>query len=77
MASLILPSEGNGDNSSAVLSYLEESRLSHIEVLEGRVAPAAVVVRQGQVRGAKVGGGDDDGSGEAPFRIIVTSHFIT
>lgn len=39
-----LPSEGYGDYASAVLSDLQESRLSQIEVLERRVAPAAVVI---------------------------------
>lgn len=35
-------------------------------MLEGRVAPAAVIVRQGVVRGAEVGGGDQDRAGQAP-----------
>lgn len=73
---MFLPSEGNWDNTGAVLGNLQESGLSHVEVLEGRIAPTAVVIGQGQIRWAEVGGGDNDGAGEAPFRVIVTSHFI-
>jgi len=56
---------------------LQESWLSHVKVLEGRITPATVVIRQGRVRGAEVSGCDGDGPREAPFGIIVTSHLIT
>lgn len=71
------PSEGYWDNSCSVLSDFEESRLGHVEVLERRVAPATVVVRQGQVGRAKVGGGHDDRAGEAPFRISTAPELVT
>lgn len=73
---MLLPSEGNWDDTGAVLGNLQESGLSHVKVLEGRIAPTAVVVRQGKVRWAEVGGGDNDGAGEAPLGVIFTFHFI-
>lgn len=73
---VIIPSEGDRDYSSSVLSNLEESRLGQVKVLERRVAPAAVVVRQGQVWRAEVCGCDGDGAGEAPFRVVVASHLV-
>ncbi len=70
------PSKGNGHDSSTVLSNLQESRLGQIEVLEGRVAPATIVVRQSVVRWAKVCSGDGDGGREAPFGVVVASHLV-
>ena len=46
-------------------------------MLEGRVAPPAVVVRQGEVWGAKVCGGDGDCAGQARFWVVVASHLVT
>lgn len=40
----MLPAVGNGDNASAVLSNVLEDGLREVEVLEGRVAPAAGIV---------------------------------
>ena len=48
----------DGNNAAAVDADLEPSRLGHVEVLPGRVAPAAVVVGQRVVGRAKVGGRD-------------------
>lgn len=45
-------------------------------MLEGRVAPAAVVVGEGEVGGAEVGGRDGDGSGQAPFGVVGAGHFV-
>ena len=60
----------DGDNSTAVNPDLLPSRLSHVEVLEWRVAPPSVVVRKGIVRRAKVGSSDRHGpSFDAPCRI--------
>lgn len=73
---MYVPSEGNGHDSGSVLSDLEERRLGQVEVLEGRVAPAAVVVRQGVVGRAKVCGGDGDGVREAPSRVVVAPHLV-
>lgn len=70
------PSEGNGDDPGSVLGDLEECGLGHIEVLERGVAPATVVVGEGIVRGAEVGGGDGDGPGEAPLRVVVALHLV-
>lgn len=46
-------------------------------MLERRIAPTAVVVGQGQVRGAEVSGSDSDGTGQAPFGVVVASHLVT
>lgn len=45
-------------------------------MLEGRVAPAAIVVGESKVRGAEVGGGDHDGTREAPSRVVVAAHLV-
>lgn len=45
-------------------------------MLEGRVAPPAVVVGQTRVWRAEVGGGDGDAAGEAPFGIVVAPHLV-
>ena len=71
------PSEGDRDDSGAVLSNLEEGRLGEVEVLEGRVAPAAIVIGQSEVWRAEVGGGDGDGAREAPSGVVVAPHFET
>lgn len=63
----ILPSKRNWDDSGAILGDLLESRLSHVEVLARRVAPATVVVGKGRVRWAEIGGRDGDAAGEAQF----------
>ena len=72
----MLPSEGDWDNPSAVLGDLQEGGLGQVEVLEGRVAPATVVVGQGEVRRAEVCGGDGDGAGEAPLGVVVATQLI-
>lgn len=71
-----LPSEGNGNNPSFVLCNLQESRLSQIKVLQWRVAPATIVIRQSIVRGAEVCGSNNDASREAPSGVLITSHLI-
>lgn len=76
MFHLLLPSEGNRNNSSFVLSNLQESRLSKIEVLQRRVAPTTIVISQCKVRGAEVCGSNDYATGEAPFGVSVTFHLI-
>lgn len=70
------PAEGDGHNAGAVLCYLKEGGLGEIKVLERRIAPAAVVVREGVIRGAEIGGGDDEGAGKAPLRIVGAPHFV-
>ena len=74
---MFLPSEDDGHDSSTVLCNLQESGFSQVEVLEGRIAPPAVVVGQSEVRRAEVCRGDGDGAGEAPSRVIVAPHFVT
>lgn len=69
-------SEGNRHNSGAVLCDLQEGRLCQIEVLEGRIAPTAIVVGLCKVGRAEVGSSDNDASRAAPPRVIVTHHFI-
>lgn len=59
-----------------VLSDLEEGGLCHVEMLEGRVAPPAVVVGQVVVGRAKVGGGDRDGAGQAPPGLPAAPHLV-
>jgi hypothetical protein len=46
-------------------------------MLERRIAPSTIVVRQRRVRWAKICSSDSDGTGETPFGVIITSHFIT
>lgn len=46
-------------------------------MLKGRIAPTTIVIRQGIVWRAKVGGGDSDSPREAPFWVIIAPHFIT
>lgn len=65
----MLPFERDGDDPGPVLGNLEECGLGEVEVLARRVAPAAVVVREGRVGRAEIGGGDHDGGGEAPFGV--------
>lgn len=56
------PLEQDGYDSSSVDADLFPSGLSHVEMLEGRVAPPTVVVRESGVRRAEIGGSDRDGS---------------
>lgn len=67
--------KGDRDDSSTVLCDLKKGRFRHVEMLEWRVAPAAIVVGESKVRRAEVGGSDSNGSRKTPFRIICTSHF--
>lgn len=62
----------NRHDPTLVYGNLLESRLRHVEVLQGRVAPPAVVVRKIVVRRAEVG--DRDGHRrplEAPLGLVV------
>ncbi|CAL9044048.1 unnamed protein product [Musa banksii] len=70
------PAEGDGDDAGTVLRYLEKGRLGEVEMLQRRVAPAAVVVGEGVVGRTEVGGGDDDGSREAPPGVIGAPHLV-
>lgn len=72
-----LPSEEYRDNPSTILSNLQESRLSQIEVFERRIAPPAIVIGQSLIRWAEVGGRDNDVTMEAPFGVVVASHLVT
>ena len=69
--------ERDGDNTGSVLGNLQESRLSQVKVLEGRVAPPTIVISQRRVRGAEVCSSHSDGSREAPFRVIIAFDLIT
>lgn len=69
-----LPSEEYRNNSSSKLSNLQESRLCQIKMLERGVAPASIVIRQSIIRRAKVGGCHSNGTGMAPFGIIVAAY---
>lgn len=51
-----IPLEQNRDNSTSVDANLFPGRLSHIKVLERRVAPASIVVRESKVRRAEICG---------------------
>lgn len=68
------PAVIDGDDTGAILCDLEEHRHGEIEVGTRRIAPPTVVIGQGVVWGAKVGGGDEDGrvSGETPLGIVST-----
>lgn len=56
---------------------LKEGGLGEVEMVEGRVAPPAVVVGKSEVWRAEVGGSDDDGAREAPLRVVVATHLVT
>lgn len=71
-----VPSERNRDNSGPVLGNLQVSRLRQIEMLAGRVAPPAVVVRQRRVRRAEVGGSYSYGARQAPFGVAGASKLV-
>lgn len=45
-------------------------------MLQGRVAPPAIVVRKREIRGTEVGRRDRDGAGEAPLGVVVAPHLI-
>lgn len=68
------PAEGDGDNTSFVLSDLEKHGHGKVEVGARRVAPAAIVVGQSEVWRTEVGGSDEDGgvAWVAPFGVIST-----
>lgn len=60
----------DGYDSSSVDADLFPSGLSHVEMLEGRVAPPTIVIRESVVWRAEVGGGDRDGNSfDAPPRV--------
>ncbi|KAF3777650.1 hypothetical protein EJ110_NYTH45351 [Nymphaea thermarum] len=72
---LLLPAKF-GDNTSPVLSNLQEGGLGQVEVLQGRVAPPSVVIRQGEVWRAEVGRSDHDAAWPAPPGVVVASHLV-
>lgn len=51
----LVPLEHNRDDPTSVDANLFPSRLSHVEVLEGRVAPASIVVWKGKIWWAEIG----------------------
>lgn len=67
--STVYPAVGDGDDSGAVLSDVLEDGLGEVEVVKGRVAPTAVVVRKGVVWRAEIGSRHDYRSGKAPFPV--------
>lgn len=71
-----LPSKSDRDDPSSVLCNLQESRLGQVKVLERRIAPPAIVVRQSKVWRTEVGSSDSDGPGKTPSWVIVASHFV-
>ena len=66
------PTVRNGNNPGAVLSDLEKHGHGEVEVGTRRVAPTAIVAGKSIVRGAEVGGGDEDGgaTGVTPFGVV-------
>lgn len=68
------PAVSDGDNSGTVLSDFEEHRHGEIEMRTRRVAPPAIVVRQSEVRRAKVCRRHENGwiSRKTPFAIVNT-----
>lgn len=56
----MVPSVLDGDDSGLVLSNALEDGLGEVEMLLGRVAPAAGVVGEGEIWRAEVGGCDDN-----------------
>lgn len=52
---IMIPLVDDRDDSASVNADLLPSRLGHVEVLERRVAPSAIVVRQSEVGWAEIG----------------------
>ncbi|CAA7389706.1 unnamed protein product [Spirodela intermedia] len=65
MSTRLKPAVSDGDDAGTVLGDLEEHGHGEVEVGTRRVAPAAIVGGEGKVRGAEVGGGDEDGGASA------------
>ena len=70
------PSEGHGHDPGTVLSDLEEGGLGQVKMLEGRVASPSVVVSEGVVWRAEVGGSDHNGPREAPPGVVGALHLV-
>lgn len=70
------PSVLNRDNSSPELSNVLENRLREIKVLQRRITPTTVVIRERIVGRAEVSSSDNDRAGKAPLRVIVALDFI-
>jgi len=57
---LEVPAVRDGDNAGTILCDFKEHGHGEVEVLSGRVAPAAIVAGESVVRRAEVCGGDED-----------------
>lgn len=73
---MVVPSKGHRHNASPVLSNLQESRLGHVKMRAGRVAPATIVTWQRVVRWAEVGSSHGDRARKAPLLVIVALDLI-
>ncbi|GMP79609.1 hypothetical protein CsSME_00035087 [Camellia sinensis var. sinensis] len=71
-----LPLKRDWNNSSSVLSNLQESRLCQIKVLEERVAPPTIVIRLGRVRWTEVCSSHNDGPREAQLWVTIAFDLI-
>lgn len=65
------------DDAGVVLSNAEEDGLGEVKVVEGRVAPAAGVIRKCIIGRTEIGCSDQNRAMEAPFRVINALDFIT
>ena len=72
----VLPSVGHRHNAGLVLGNVLEDRLREVEVVLGRVAPAAGIVGEGIVWRAEIGGGDHNGAGQAPLGVVHTPNLV-
>lgn len=70
------PSVRYRDYPGFVLGNVLENGLREVKMLLGRIAPAPCVVREGIVWWAEIGGGDQNGAGQAPFGVIHTPNLI-
>jgi hypothetical protein len=73
---IYIPSVRDRHDSSSVLGNVLEDRLRKIKVVLGRVAPTPCIVRESIVWWAEIGGCNDNGAWQAPFRVTHALNLI-
>lgn len=71
-----LPPEGDGNNPGAILSYLQESGLRQVEVLQRGIAPPTIVVGECVIGRTEVSSSDGDGAAQAPPWVVIAPHLV-
>lgn len=72
-----VPSAGDRDNTSSVLSNVLKDWLRKIKVILRRVAPSFNIVWEGIIWWAEISGCDHNGARKTPFWVIHTLNLIT